>query len=317
MAAWSGWSNLAPSVGGGGGGAAGGTAQAASVSSRAAVPHKETRMLEHLRRCRAVASLVLLLAGCAVAPVEEEPVPYPASARDRLVRIVLAEWEEWGRQFTDHTGSVTGAPIAEGRSEEMVEAFPALVAYWSAVPGSDPIIARNRAGLRHAVADPATAPLLWTEVPWSAAFLSFALRAAGYDAVDVPAAPAHWMVADHLLARAARWPDTAAFLPWPPDAYAPGPGDILCATRAEARGRYASPVERSAEPGRAVPMHCDIVVGRREGVVEAIGGNLGDAVRMSLLPADPTGRLYESAPPEAPEMPAWFVVFENRAGAVR
>lgn len=289
----------------------------ARASRRGAALHEGTRMLHLLRRAGPAASVAVLLAACAVVPVEEPPVPYPASARDRLVRIVLAEWEEWGRQFTDHTGSVTGAPIAEGRTEEMVEAFPALVAYWSAVPGSDPTIARNRSGLRRAVADPASAPLLWTEVPWSAAFLSFALRAAGYDAVDVPAAPAHWMVVDHLLARAARWPDTAAFLPWPPDAYAPAPGDILCATRAEARSRYASPADRSAEPGRAVPMHCDIVVGTREGVVEAIGGNLGDAVRMSLLPADPAGRLYEAAPPEAPEMPAWFVVFENRAGQVR
>jgi hypothetical protein len=38
---------------------------------------------------------------------------------------------------------------------------------------------------------------------------------------------------------------------------------------------------------------------------------------MSLLPADPVGRLYESAAPGAPEMPAWFVVFENRAGRAR
>ena len=274
-------------------------------------------MREALRRLAAAASVAGLVVGCAVVPIEEEPVAYPASARDRLVRLVLAEWEEWGRQFTDHTGSVSGAPIAEGRSEDMIEAFPALVAYWSAVPGSGPTIARNRARLREAVADPAKGQLLWSEVPWSAAFLSFALRAAGYDAVDVRAAPAHWMVVDHLLARAARWPDRAAFLPWPPDAHAPSAGDILCATRAEARGRYAGPADRWAEPGRAVPMHCDIVVGRREGVVEAVGGNLGDAVRMSLLPADPAGRLYESAPPGAPEMPAWFVVFQNRAGALR
>jgi hypothetical protein len=270
-----------------------------------------------MRSLLVAASVALLFAGCATAPVEEEPVPYPATARDRLIRIVLAEWEEWGRQFIDHTGTVTGAPVGEGRSEEMVEAFPALVAYWSAVPGSDPILARNRAVFRLTAADPPNAALLWSDVPWSAAFLSFALRAAGYDAADVPAAPAHWMVVDHLLARATRWPDQAAFLPWPPDAYAPAPGDILCATRAEARGRYAGPADRAAESGRAVPMHCDIVVGTREGVVEAIGGNLGDAVRMSLLPADPVGRLYESAAPGAPEMPAWFVVFENRAGRTR
>jgi hypothetical protein len=279
---------------------------ASRCSCRAPIHKSATRLL--------LAALALMLPACAVVPVEEEPpVPYPASVRDRLVRIALAEWEEWGRQFTGHTGTVAGAPAAAGRTEDMVEAFPALVAYWSFVPGSDATIARNRASLRIVVSDPARAPALWADLPWSAAFLSFALRAAGYDAVDVPAAPAHWIVVDHLLARAARWPETAAFLPRSPDAYAPAPGDILCATRAEARGRYAGPAGRSADMGGAVPMHCDIVVGAREGVVEAIGGNLGDTVRMSLLPADPTGRLYESAPPEAPEMPAWFVVFENRA----
>lgn len=273
---------------------------------------------EHATRLLIAAVAALSLAGCALVPPEEEPpVPYPATVRDRLVRIALAEWEEWGRQFTDHTGMIIGAPAGQGRTEDMLEAFPALVAYWSQVPGSESTVARNRVRLRAALADPLSVPPLWADVPWSAAFLSFALRTAGYDAVDVPAAPAHWMVVDHLMTRAERWPDAAAFVPRPPDSYAPAPGDLLCATRADARGRYASPAERSAEAGRPVPMHCDIVVGRREGVVEAVGGNLGDAVRMSLLPADPSGVLLEAAPPEAPEMPAWFVVFGNRAGQAR
>jgi hypothetical protein len=281
---------------------------------------RSARLPIHKRAKRLLLAPLLgaLLSACAaLVPAEEPPVPYPATARDRLVRVALAEWEEWGRQFTDHTGSVSGAPAGTGRTEDMIEAFPALVAYWSAVPGAEPTVARNRSGYRLAATDPARAPALWAEVPWSAAFLSFALRAAGYDPVDVPAAPAHWMVVDHLLDRAARWPETAAFVPWPPGAYAPAPGDLLCATRAEARGRYAGPADRSREGGSPVPMHCDIVVGRREGVVEAVGGNLGDAVRMSLLPADPARRLYQRAPPEAPEMPAWFVVFENRAGQQR
>ena len=260
---------------------------------------------------------VALLSACAAIGPEEPPVPYPASARDRLVRIALAEWEEWGRQFTDHTGTVTGAPVDPGRTEDATEAYPALTAYWSAVPGSEATVARNRGVLRASATGPAQAPPLWSETPWSAAFLSFALRTAGYDAIDVPAAQAHWTVVDHLLARAARWPDSAAFLLWPPAARAPAPGDLLCATRENARGRYASPAERSAEAGRAMPMHCDIVVGVREGVVEAVGGNVGDAVRMSLLPTDTAGILLETAPPGAPALPSWFVVFENRAGTRR
>ncbi len=275
---------------------------------RSAIHQVATRLL-------LLSLLVVLLSACAaLAPKEEPPIPYPASARDRLVRIALAEWEEWGRQFTDHTGSVVGAPAEPGRSEDMVEAFPALTAYWSMVPGAETTIARNRVALRHADAGQGRAVSLWSEVPWSAAFLSFALRVAGYDRIDAPSAPAHWMVVDHLLARAARWPASAAFLPWPPDGHPPAAGDLICATRGAARGRYRTPAERSAEAGRAVPMHCDIVVGTREGVVETVGGNLGDAVRMSLLPADPQGRLAGAVPPGAPEMPAWFVVFENRAG---
>lgn len=260
---------------------------------------------------------VALLSACAAIGPEEPPVPYPASARDRLVRVALAEWEEWGRQFTDHTGTVTGAPADPGRTEDATEAYPALTAYWTTVPGSEETVARNRGVLRASAAGPAQAAALWSETPWSAAFLSFALRAAGYDPIDVPSAQAHWTVVDHLLARAARWPDSAAFLPWSPAARTPAPGDLLCATRDSARGRYSSPAERSAEAGRPLPMHCDIVVGAREGVVEAVGGNVGDAVRMSLLPTDTGGILLETAPPGAPALPSWFVVFENRAGTRR
>lgn len=256
-----------------------------------------------------------LLVGCATAPpaVEEPPILYPASARERLVRIALAEWEEWGRQFTDHTGTITGAPGQPARTEDEEQAFPALVAYWSAIPGQQAILARNRARLRvlQGGGMPDSPP--WTDAPWSAAFVSFLLRAAGYDASDAPSAEAHWVLVDHLMARDARFPGRAPFAPHAPSARPPRPGDLLCATRDAVRGRYARPEDRAAEAGRAVPMHCDVVVGVREGVVEAVGGNLGDAVRLILLPTDRDGRLIP-APADAPPPPAWFVLFENRAG---
>ncbi|MCS6853738.1 MAG: DUF2272 domain-containing protein [Elioraea sp.] len=255
------------------------------------------------------------LAACAVPPpaAEEPPILYPASARERLVRIALAEWEEWGRQFTDHTGTVAGAPALPARTEEEEQAFPALIAYWSAVPGQGDVLARNRTRLRLLQSGmvPEAAP--WTDRPWSAAFLSFLLRSAGYDATDAPSSEAHWVLVDHLIARHARFPGRAPFAPHPPNARAPQPGDLLCATRDAARGRYARPEHRAAEAGRPMPMHCDVVVGVREGVVEAIGGNLGDAVRLVLLPAGADGRLV-AAPAAAPPPPAWFVLFENRSG---
>ncbi len=261
--------------------------------------------------------LVGLLFGCATAPpaLEEPPILYPASARERLVRIALAEWEEWGRQFTDHTGTIAGAPGPPARTEDEEQAFPALVAYWSAISGREAIVARNRARLRvlQAGGVPDAAP--WTDVPWSAAFLSFLLRSAGYDATDAPSAEAHWVIVDHLIARETRFPGRAPFSPHAPNARPARLGDLLCATRDAARGRYARPEDRAAELGRPVPMHCDVVAGVREGVVEAIGGNLGDAVRLILLPTGPDGRLIP-APADAPPTPAWFVLFENRSGYV-
>ncbi len=226
----------------------------------------------------------MLLAACAVVPPPSPPVPYPASARDRLVRIALAEWEDWGRPFIDHTGPAISAPLDE-RREDDTETFPAMLAYWSAVPGREETIAENAARFRAR----ATSPAPWTEVPWSAAFISFLARTAGYDRADIPSSDAHWRIVDV-------------------------PGDMLCAGRGEARGRYAVPEDRAAEMGRAVPMNCDVVVGIRPGAVEVVGGNLGDAVRMAVLPALPDGRLDPREVEGAPEMPAWFVLFANRAG---
>jgi hypothetical protein len=231
------------------------------------------------------------------------------TARDRLVRIALAEWEDWGRPFVDHTGPAVAAPLEE-RREDDAEAFPAMLAYWSAVPGREETIAQNVARFR--AREAATPP--WTDVPWSAAFISFLARTAGYDRADIPSADAHWRIVDAMMARERDFPGLATFGVHAPTAQAPQPGDMLCAARGEARGRYATPEDRAAEAGRAVPMHCDVVVGIRPGAVEAIGGNLGDAVRMAVLPALPDGRLDETPIDDVPELPAWFVLFENRAG---
>ena len=46
--------------------------------------------------------LLALLAACAApVPPPEPPLSYPPSARERMLRIVLAEWEEWGRVELD------------------------------------------------------------------------------------------------------------------------------------------------------------------------------------------------------------------------
>ncbi|MBR0674227.1 DUF2272 domain-containing protein [Neoroseomonas soli] len=237
--------------------------------------------------------MLLLLAGCAAPPPPEPPLSYPPSARERMLRIAEAEWEDWGRQASD-------AP-ARG-SEADAENFPRVLAYWRAVPEGAGPIARNRPLYREG------SPALWREPAWSAAFISFVLRGAGVDAREFPPSSAHSYYLDALIADARRFPDAAPFVPHEVAERAPRVGDLVCADRSAVP--ISSWRERAADEGRFRPMHCDIVVRVARGRVEAVGGNIRDAVTLSRFATDPAGRLL----PRGPGQPTWFAVIENRLG---
>lgn len=238
--------------------------------------------------------LCALLAACAAPPAPEPPLAYPPAARERMLRIAMAEWEEWGRQTTE-APPATAAEADPGN-------FPRILAYWRAVPEGAGPIARNRALFR------AGSPALWREPAWSAAFISFVLRGAGVDAREFPPSAAHAFYLDALIADAQRFPATAPFLPHDVAARAPQVGDLVCADRSAAP--IATWRARAADGGRFRPMHCDIVVRVASGRVEAVGGNVRDAVTLSRFATDAAGRLL----PRPPDEPQWFAVFENRLG---
>jgi hypothetical protein len=56
-------------------------------------------------------------------------------------------------------------------------------------------------------------------------------------------------------------------------------------------------------------MHCDIVLAVHPGRVEAVGGNLDEAVALRSHPTDAAGRLVPGDPGLT-----WFAVIENRLG---
>ena len=210
-----------------------------------------------------------------------------------MLRIALAEWEEWGRQSSD----------AAPRSRESdVANFPRVLAYWRAVPDGEDPIARNRARYRAGSAD------LWREPAWSAAFISFVLRGAGVDAREFPPSAAHAFYLDALILDAQRFPALAPFIPHDVAVRAPAVGDLVCADRSSRP--ITSWRERAADGGRFRPTHCDIVVRVAPSVVEAIGGNVRDAVTLSVFATDATGRLL----PRPRGEPHFFAVFENRLG---
>ncbi|MBR0653244.1 DUF2272 domain-containing protein [Roseomonas terrae] len=243
----------------------------------------------------ATAAILLTLAACTAPPPPslEPPLTYPPAARDRMLRIATAEWEDWGRQYD------TAVPPA---LESDPANFPRVLAYWRAVPeGVDPI-ARNRALYRQGSA------ALWREPAWSAAFISFVMRSAGVDAREFRPSASHAFYLDALIADAMRFPTMAPFVPYNVTERAPQVGDLVCADRS------SRPLpgwrDRLQEAGRFRPMHCDIVVRVAPGVVEAVGGNIRDAVTLSSFRADATGRLL----PRPAGQPTWFAVLENRLG---
>lgn len=256
---------------------------------------------------RALALLgALLLAACA-APVVPPPPPltYPPSAQERLLRLALGEWQEWGCATTGLPGPPLApcAPGAASRPERDPSNFPRVLAYWRAVPQPDIAIPRNRALYVQALAG-ADAPL-WAEPFWSAAFISWLMMATGIDTPEFAPDAAHARYLDHLDLVAAAHPALAPFLPRDPANHAPAPGDLACFDRS--RRPLASWADRAAERGQFRPMHCDLVVAVGPGVVEVVGGNVTDRVTLARLPADAAGRLLA-------EPRRYLVIMESRLG---
>jgi hypothetical protein len=211
-----------------------------------------------------------------------------------MLRIAIAEWEEWGRQVSDRP---------PGPAQESDPAgFPRLQAYWQVVPEGRAIITRNRAYFRAGYAGQ------WQQDAWSAAFISFVMQKAGIDAREFKPSAAHGTSIDGMIADAREFPDQAPFIPHRVQDRVAAPGDLLCADRS--RWPLMHWRERAADQGRFRPMHCDIVIRNHHGRVEAIGGNIQDAVTMARFPTDRRGILLP-APPGAPQ---WFAIFENRLG---
>ncbi len=283
-------------------------AGARQPGNRPATPAGAPRARARWRWLLALAAL-LPVAACAAPPrPPEPPLPYPPAARERMLRIAIQEWRDWGALVVE-----AGAPRAPPASqpETRPENFPRVLAYWRALDDDEGAVARNRPLYRAALAGRSEGATLWQEPFWSAAFVSYVMRAAGVDRAEFPPAAAHAAYVDALVGNALRFPAAAPFLPHGPAERAPRPGDLICADRG-GRPPLRHWRERLADGGRYRPMHCDIVVGAAPGVVEAIGGNVRDAVTLTRFPADASGYLL----PQAQGTPVWFAVFENRLGCL-
>jgi hypothetical protein len=220
---------------------------------------------------RALVLALVLLAGCATRPPAETPPPLTSragvapnfavpDATARMVYLAQQEWQLFGQPVAMRggDGSVTVNFPNAATHEVQPPMLARVLLYWYAVT-RQPIVG-DQGELR----------------PWSAAFIAWIARGAGYTREQFPPTVLHWDYIEAALAGG------SAFAARDPLAYAPRVGDLACAPRGF-RADYATL--------RRGPYHCDLVVAARPEAVDAIGGNVGDVVALSPFPVDARGLL--------------------------
>lgn len=213
-----------------------------------------------------------VLAGCATRAPERppplttrpdvEPNFLVPSAGERMVYLARQEWQLFGRPVVVRNGNGEPSLVFDGDATHEVQ--PAMLSrvlmYWYQV-SSAPIVG-SQGELR----------------PWSAAFIAWLARGAGLTRDAFPDTVLHW----DYIERSLSGDGGIAFAARDPATHAPQVGDLVC----NARGFNAR-----FETLRRGPYHCDLVVTVEPGVIETIGGNVGDAVSLSRLEADERGVL--------------------------
>jgi hypothetical protein len=143
--------------------------------------------------------------------------------------------------------------------------------------------------------------------PWSAAFVSWLARSAGYVPEEFPATVLHWDYIERFL----RPRPGDAFETRDPLRHAPKVGDLVCGARdgnVDAAARASGYLPFASL--RRGAYHCDLVVAARPGELQTIGGNVSDVVALQRVPSASDGRLLPD-----PRRPWAAVVARRDAGA--
>lgn len=241
---------------------------------------------------RWIAPLVALVlaAGCAVAPPAPRLTPSDdiqpnfvvPDARARMVFLAQQEWTLFGQPVVREVGAeafLEFPPGVEVTHEVQGPMLSRVLTYWYAV-STQPIVG-FQGELR----------------PWSAAFISWLAKSAGLPRDAFPPSVLHWDYIEYALNG-----NRGRFVARDVRSYAPQVGDLLCAPRGEA---FVAEVRDLASLRRGA-YHCDLVVERRADALDAIGGNVGDAVSLTRVALDADGRALPT------QTRPWVVVLEQR-----
>jgi len=216
-------------------------------------------------------------------PPPETPATLAADSwKYKIVELAKEEWVYFGQQKVIVDGDEESIPHVGIWEDDDFPHSDRINQYWRAV-GMNRLTGND------------------CKEPWSAAFISWVMQAAGVPGSLFPPASSHRVYLSHFIDRAQR-PD-ALLIPHTIQEYKPRPGDLICANRG--RGYFGEVVEEVPEKLNA-KLHCDIVVQTDGHTLQAIGGNVRNSVSKTVLTLNQDGYLQLSS-----HRP-WFLVIENR-----
>jgi len=237
--------------------------------------------------------IVLLLTGCAVQKPGQTPAILASAnvspsfvipnARERMLYLARQEWELFGRPVVNYDiepPTVTYPSETTHGQETLPPLFSRVFMYW--YTATDLPIIGYEGEIR----------------PWSAAFIVWLARSAGVPESDLPSTVLHWDYIQYVMAANS----DNRFVSHAINTYAPKPGDIICAPRGEA---FIQSIHNYKDLRRGT-YHCDLVVAKRPGELDMIGGNVQDAVTLSHIKLDGAGKVLPT------KARPWMLAIEQR-----
>ncbi len=192
--------------------------------------------------------------------------------------IALREWRAWGMPVNDAPPG-PDMPVSM-RPDRQAGMWQRVGDYWWF--GQNAL--SNDSGWTGKYGD-FGAPYNGEPPAWSAAFISYLMRASG--AGDrFPYSALH---ATYINAAAQGNPILQA---QPPESYAPQQGDLICLGR-----RGAERLRFSNLPAPSFYGHCDLVVSADPGMLTVIGGNVSAGVTMKHVPVTASGHAGRAGRP--------------------
>jgi hypothetical protein len=229
-------------------------------------------------------------------------VPYAPFSRADAVAIALREWRLWGEEVDDDPpGSRPAVPAAE-KPERQPGLWQRVGEYWwIGAPTGSPQAAWTG---KHDAFGRVFAADQDGDFAWSAAFISYVMRIAGAGE-RFPYAIAHHSYINAARERALGKEKDWVVVAERPEAYAPGPGDLICFGRGGAAEMRFADLPTSD----AFAAHCAVVVGKGPPLA-VVGGNVDDAVVLTHVPVTADGRLATADGAVVDGRYPWFVVLK-------